>query len=199
MLTYQCEPGYELLGSDILTCQWDLSWSAAPPACQKSELGPRPHPSRPRPSPSGFHCSTGAPLDPSASRFGPFLSPPLSRPGFIPSLWILPGSCSGPVPLPFGFHSSYPRCPKTVPSGSTLIFGLHPSPALFWAPTHPPPTPPPRALDPASSFRSPAPPPIGPGRLNCTPPSQLSACSFHSRPCSSLLVPKPRPYRESLY
>ncbi|KFO36288.1 Seizure 6-like protein 2 [Fukomys damarensis] len=30
-----CEPGYELLGSDILTCQWDLSWSAAPPACQK--------------------------------------------------------------------------------------------------------------------------------------------------------------------
>lgn len=37
VLTYQCEPGYELLGSDILTCQWDLSWSAAPPACQKSE------------------------------------------------------------------------------------------------------------------------------------------------------------------
>uniref|UniRef100_A0A2K6QQM3 Seizure 6-like protein 2 n=1 Tax=Rhinopithecus roxellana TaxID=61622 RepID=A0A2K6QQM3_RHIRO len=35
VLTYQCEPGYELLGSDILTCQWDLSWSAAPPACQK--------------------------------------------------------------------------------------------------------------------------------------------------------------------
>ncbi|XP_075384554.1 seizure 6-like protein 2 isoform X9 [Tenrec ecaudatus] len=35
VLTYQCEPGYELLGSDILTCQWDLSWSAPPPACQK--------------------------------------------------------------------------------------------------------------------------------------------------------------------
>ncbi|XP_059751987.1 seizure 6-like protein 2 isoform X8 [Balaenoptera ricei] len=35
VLTYQCEPGYELLGSDILTCQWDLSWSAAPPVCQK--------------------------------------------------------------------------------------------------------------------------------------------------------------------
>uniref|UniRef100_A0A2K6V0D5 Seizure 6-like protein 2 n=1 Tax=Saimiri boliviensis boliviensis TaxID=39432 RepID=A0A2K6V0D5_SAIBB len=35
VLTYQCEPGYELLGSDILTCQWDLSWSSAPPACQK--------------------------------------------------------------------------------------------------------------------------------------------------------------------
>ncbi|XP_006877959.1 PREDICTED: seizure 6-like protein 2 isoform X6 [Chrysochloris asiatica] len=35
VLTYQCEPGYELLGSDIVTCQWDLSWSAPPPACQK--------------------------------------------------------------------------------------------------------------------------------------------------------------------
>ena len=51
MLTYQCEPGYELLGSDILTCQWDLSWSAAPPACQKSEPGTRscPFPAPPLP------------------------------------------------------------------------------------------------------------------------------------------------------
>uniref|UniRef100_A0A4X2KID0 Seizure related 6 homolog like 2 n=1 Tax=Vombatus ursinus TaxID=29139 RepID=A0A4X2KID0_VOMUR len=40
VLTYQCEPGYELLGSDILTCQWDLSWSAAPPACQKMKYEP---------------------------------------------------------------------------------------------------------------------------------------------------------------
>lgn len=40
VLTYQCEPGYELFGSDILTCQWDLSWSAAPPACQKSKTNP---------------------------------------------------------------------------------------------------------------------------------------------------------------
>ena len=71
VLTYQCEPGYELLGSDILTCQWDLSWSAAPPACQKSEPGPRPCHSWPRPCPPVFHCSAWAPPIPSAPRFVP--------------------------------------------------------------------------------------------------------------------------------
>lgn len=50
VLTYQCEPGYELFGSDILTCQWDLSWSAAPPACQKSKTSPTPTPGL-RPAP----------------------------------------------------------------------------------------------------------------------------------------------------
>ncbi|XP_063157408.1 seizure 6-like protein 2 isoform X2 [Candoia aspera] len=35
VITYQCEPGYDIVGSDILTCQWDLSWSNSPPTCQK--------------------------------------------------------------------------------------------------------------------------------------------------------------------
>uniref|UniRef100_A0A8C6XMZ4 Seizure 6-like protein 2 n=1 Tax=Naja naja TaxID=35670 RepID=A0A8C6XMZ4_NAJNA len=35
VVTYQCEPGYDIVGSDILTCQWDLSWSNSPPTCQK--------------------------------------------------------------------------------------------------------------------------------------------------------------------
>uniref|UniRef100_A0A8D0GUQ7 Seizure related 6 homolog like 2 n=1 Tax=Sphenodon punctatus TaxID=8508 RepID=A0A8D0GUQ7_SPHPU len=35
VVTYQCEPGYDIVGSDILTCQWDLSWSNSPPSCQK--------------------------------------------------------------------------------------------------------------------------------------------------------------------
>ncbi|KAM4698391.1 seizure 6-like protein 2 isoform 1-T1 [Rhinophrynus dorsalis] len=35
VVTYQCEPGYDITGSDILTCQWDLSWSNAPPTCEK--------------------------------------------------------------------------------------------------------------------------------------------------------------------
>ncbi|CAJ0964356.1 unnamed protein product [Ranitomeya imitator] len=35
VVTYQCEPGYDIIGSDILTCQWDLSWSNAPPTCEK--------------------------------------------------------------------------------------------------------------------------------------------------------------------
>lgn len=35
VVTYQCEPGYDIIGSDILTCQWDLFWSHSPPTCQK--------------------------------------------------------------------------------------------------------------------------------------------------------------------
>ncbi|XP_074920727.1 seizure 6-like protein 2 [Chelonoidis abingdonii] len=41
VLTYQCEPGYDIVGSDILTCQWDLAWSNSPPTCQKSDEGQR--------------------------------------------------------------------------------------------------------------------------------------------------------------
>ncbi|MEQ2181462.1 hypothetical protein GOODEAATRI_011884 [Goodea atripinnis] len=37
VLTYQCQPGYDISGSDIITCQWDLSWSSAPPTCVKGE------------------------------------------------------------------------------------------------------------------------------------------------------------------
>ncbi|XP_066577793.1 seizure protein 6 homolog isoform X2 [Amia ocellicauda] len=35
VLTYQCQPGYDIIGSDLITCQWDLSWSNSPPTCQK--------------------------------------------------------------------------------------------------------------------------------------------------------------------
>lgn len=35
-ITYQCDPGYDIVGSDTLTCQWDLSWSSEPPFCEKS-------------------------------------------------------------------------------------------------------------------------------------------------------------------
>lgn len=35
-ITYQCDPGYDIVGSDTLTCQWDLSWSSDPPFCEKS-------------------------------------------------------------------------------------------------------------------------------------------------------------------
>uniref|UniRef100_UPI00358F7FE7 seizure protein 6 homolog isoform X1 n=1 Tax=Myxine glutinosa TaxID=7769 RepID=UPI00358F7FE7 len=35
MATYQCEPGFDILGTDILMCQWDLSWSTEPPTCQR--------------------------------------------------------------------------------------------------------------------------------------------------------------------
>eukprot|EP00062_Callorhinchus_milii_P015419 gi/632965621/ref/XP_007898982.1/ PREDICTED: seizure protein 6 homolog [Callorhinchus milii] len=35
VVTYQCYPGYDLVGADILMCQWDLSWSGDTPACEK--------------------------------------------------------------------------------------------------------------------------------------------------------------------
>ncbi|KAM9734434.1 LOW QUALITY PROTEIN: seizure 6-like protein [Menidia menidia] len=34
-ITYQCDPGYDLVGRDTLCCQPDLSWSAPPPFCEK--------------------------------------------------------------------------------------------------------------------------------------------------------------------
>ncbi|KAG7223328.1 hypothetical protein INR49_015684, partial [Caranx melampygus] len=35
VVTYQCYPGYELVGSEILMCQWDLSWSGDVPKCEE--------------------------------------------------------------------------------------------------------------------------------------------------------------------
>uniref|UniRef100_A0AAQ5YRV5 Seizure related 6 homolog (mouse)-like n=1 Tax=Amphiprion ocellaris TaxID=80972 RepID=A0AAQ5YRV5_AMPOC len=34
-ITYQCDPGYDLVGRETLTCQLDLSWSSQPPFCEK--------------------------------------------------------------------------------------------------------------------------------------------------------------------
>lgn len=39
VVTYQCYPGYEVQGSEILMCQWDLTWSGDVPSCEKGELG----------------------------------------------------------------------------------------------------------------------------------------------------------------
>uniref|UniRef100_A0A7N5ZZ89 Seizure related 6 homolog (mouse)-like n=1 Tax=Anabas testudineus TaxID=64144 RepID=A0A7N5ZZ89_ANATE len=36
-ITYQCDPGYDLVGWETLTCQLDLSWSSQPPFCEKTE------------------------------------------------------------------------------------------------------------------------------------------------------------------
>ncbi|XP_076025179.1 seizure protein 6-like [Genypterus blacodes] len=35
VITYQCYPGYELGGSEILMCQWDLTWSGDVPRCEE--------------------------------------------------------------------------------------------------------------------------------------------------------------------
>uniref|UniRef100_A0A8C5WZQ9 Seizure related 6 homolog like n=1 Tax=Laticauda laticaudata TaxID=8630 RepID=A0A8C5WZQ9_LATLA len=43
-ITYQCDPGYDIVGSDTLTCQWDLTWSSDPPFCEKSMCAAFPMP-----------------------------------------------------------------------------------------------------------------------------------------------------------
>lgn len=35
VVTYQCYPGYTLVGSEILMCQWDLTWSGDVPKCEE--------------------------------------------------------------------------------------------------------------------------------------------------------------------
>ncbi|XP_056127247.1 seizure protein 6 isoform X1 [Rhinichthys klamathensis goyatoka] len=35
VITYQCYPGFHLQGSEILMCQWDLTWSGDVPLCEK--------------------------------------------------------------------------------------------------------------------------------------------------------------------
>ena len=37
-ITYQCDPGYDLVGRETLNCQLDLSWSSQPPFCEKSQF-----------------------------------------------------------------------------------------------------------------------------------------------------------------
>lgn len=134
MLTYQCEPGYELLGSDILTCQWDLSWSAAPPACRKSEPGPRPNPLVAPPLPTWVSRLCLGSAHPLCAPPPYLLVPAPVLSGPIPSLEVLPRSSSGPNHMSSGFHSSVPRCSETVPSGphSHLPRAASLSLALFW-------------------------------------------------------------------
>ncbi|XP_030249016.1 seizure protein 6 homolog isoform X6 [Sparus aurata] len=35
VVTYQCYPGYQVVGAELLTCQWDLTWSGDLPSCER--------------------------------------------------------------------------------------------------------------------------------------------------------------------
>lgn len=136
VLTYQCEPGYELLGSDILTCQWDLSWSAAPPACQKSEPWPRQSPLHPASVPSCPHPS-------------PVLAPSC-RSGSCPDLPQAPTIC--PVSSTLLLLGAQNLSPLIFPGTASVSL------ALLWARTLVPPglphlftAPPPSPPGPASA------------------------------------------------
>lgn len=37
MVTYQCYPGYQVVGAELLMCQWDLTWSGDLPSCERGE------------------------------------------------------------------------------------------------------------------------------------------------------------------
>ena len=37
VVTYQCYPGYQLVGTELLMCQWDLTWSGDLPSCERGE------------------------------------------------------------------------------------------------------------------------------------------------------------------
>uniref|UniRef100_A0A8C0F0G8 Seizure related 6 homolog like n=1 Tax=Bubo bubo TaxID=30461 RepID=A0A8C0F0G8_BUBBB len=60
-ITYQCDPGYDIVGSDTLTCQWDLSWSSDPPFCEKSECPHRAGGAESRVLPPRLRLSLGSP------------------------------------------------------------------------------------------------------------------------------------------
>ncbi|KAI1903662.1 hypothetical protein AGOR_G00029510 [Albula goreensis] len=35
VVTYQCYPGFQVVGTEILMCQWDLTWSGDVPSCER--------------------------------------------------------------------------------------------------------------------------------------------------------------------
>lgn len=37
VVTYQCYPGFEVVGTEMLMCQWDLTWSGDLPSCERGE------------------------------------------------------------------------------------------------------------------------------------------------------------------
>uniref|UniRef100_A0A674MYW9 Seizure related 6 homolog n=1 Tax=Takifugu rubripes TaxID=31033 RepID=A0A674MYW9_TAKRU len=44
VVTYQCYPGYQVVGSELLMCQWDLTWSGDLPSCERVVSCPDPGP-----------------------------------------------------------------------------------------------------------------------------------------------------------
>ncbi|XP_039633933.1 seizure protein 6 isoform X2 [Perca fluviatilis] len=42
VVTYQCYPGYQVVGAELLMCQWDLTWSGDLPSCERVVSCPDP-------------------------------------------------------------------------------------------------------------------------------------------------------------
>lgn len=56
VVTFHCYPGFQLTGTDLLMCHWDLTWSGDLPSCERGECHPpvtlcsAAHPQPPSPS-----------------------------------------------------------------------------------------------------------------------------------------------------
>ncbi|KAI3354684.1 hypothetical protein L3Q82_019174 [Scortum barcoo] len=46
VVTYQCYPGYQVVGAELLMCQWDLTWSGDIPSCERDPLVSCPDPGK---------------------------------------------------------------------------------------------------------------------------------------------------------
>ncbi|XP_077954991.1 seizure protein 6 homolog isoform X9 [Gasterosteus aculeatus] len=66
VVTYQCYPGYQVVGVELRMCQWDLTWSGDLPSCEKAEMyKPCGHPGTPTygiPSSNKLHFQAGETL-----------------------------------------------------------------------------------------------------------------------------------------
>uniref|UniRef100_A0A8W4FD74 Seizure related 6 homolog n=1 Tax=Sus scrofa TaxID=9823 RepID=A0A8W4FD74_PIG len=86
VVTYQCYPGYQVVGSSVLMCQWDLTWSEDLPSCQRvtscHDPGDVEHSRRLISSPK---FPVGPPCSTSATRVFGATGPQMS-PGLAPSL-----------------------------------------------------------------------------------------------------------------
>lgn len=135
VVTFHCYPGFELAGTDLLMCHWDLTWSGDLPSCERGERGHAPPVSPPRhpiplpPSPPRpFHPQSppaGTPGTPSTaagwspapnSRWGP----PCASSATRATCWRAPGS-SPATTAPRGAPNGATACPS-----ASVSRGAHP-------------------------------------------------------------------------
>lgn len=135
VVTFHCYPGFELAGTDLLMCHWDLTWSGDLPSCERGERGhappvspPRhpiplppspPRPFRPQSPPAGTlgTPSTAAGWSPAPnSRWGP----PCASSATRATCWRAPGS-SPATTAPRGAPNGATACPS-----ASVSRGAHP-------------------------------------------------------------------------
>lgn len=57
VVTYQCYPGYQVVGAELLMCQWDLTWSGDLPSCERGGRSSNPMENDTRAQPADGPCS----------------------------------------------------------------------------------------------------------------------------------------------